>query len=183
LVHDNYMEGYSSPAATAGYTGTGVISDGYSSPPVTAFVIFQANEMVHTAGAGVAIANGHDVTAIANRVVSCGQDNSGAWFAVPSANAAFLWNAYNSMDFYNNTITGTSGGLVRPSPNNTPMIADIWAPESSLSLPGNSIGTNEFTDPCLSEGVLNLQGEDAERAFWTAKVSAENQLIGDQHFK
>jgi hypothetical protein len=28
---------------------------------------------------------------------------------------------------------------------------------------------------------LNIAAEDAERAYWAAKVSAANQQIGDQH--
>ncbi len=180
-VHDNYMEGYSSTVTPSGYSGAGVISDGPSSPAVTAFVVFQANEIVHAAGTGVAIASGHDITAAANRIVSCGQDSSGAWFAVPSANAIYLWNFYKNGKFYNNTITGNKGGLVRPSAKGTPMAADIWANAPDMSDPGNSVNNNDFTDPCLTPGGVNLQAEDNERAYWAEKVSAAGELIGDQH--
>ncbi|MGA7342612.1 MAG: hypothetical protein WBE72_08010 [Terracidiphilus sp.] len=183
-VHDNYMEGYSSPAAPAdGFTGVGVIADGGKDAPVTAFALFQDNEMVHTAGSGVSIDNGHDVTATGNRIVSCGQSSSDAWFAATFANAASIWDSYGSGPslFYNNTVTDTAGGLVRPNAEGNPVAADFWGSALSMTYPGNSASGNDFTNPCLSGETLNLAAEDAERAYWAAKVSAAAELIGDQH--
>jgi hypothetical protein len=181
-VHDNYIEGNSSPSAPTNYTGAGIIADG-SSHTVTAFATFENNEVVHTAGSGVAIANGHDVTASGNRVVSCGQDASGNWYAAPFANAVSIWDSYGSGPslFYNNTVTGSAGGLVRPSSSGAPSAADFWGSAASMSYPGNAAGNNDFTDPCFMGGQLNLAAEDAERAYWAAKVAAAEQQIGDQH--
>jgi hypothetical protein len=186
-VHDNYIEGNSSPSASDNYSGTGIIADGGSAAPVTAFALFENNDVVHTAGSGVVIANGHDVAAAGNRVVSCGQDASGTWLAMTYVNAASIWDAYDSGPslFYNNTVTATAGGLVRPNAKGNPMPADFWGSALSMTYPGNSASGNDFTNPCLStyasSGALNLAAEDAERAWWAAKVAAAGELIGDQH--
>jgi hypothetical protein len=182
-VHDNYIEGDSSPATPDNFDGVGIIADGGKDAPVTAFALFQDNEIVHTAGSGVSIDNGHDIAASGNRIVSCGQTSSGTWFAMTFANAASIWDSYGSGPalFYNNTVTTTAGGLVRPNTNGSPTAADFWASSLSMSYPGNSDAGNEFTNPCFSGKTLNLAAEDAERAYWAAKVSAANQQIGDQH--
>jgi plastocyanin len=182
-VHDNYIEGDSSPVNPTAFSGVGIIADGSETAPVTAFALFENNEIVHTAGSGVSIDNGHDITATGNRVVSCGQDSAGNWFAVPFANAVSIWDSYGLGPslFYNNTITDSAGGLVRPNSTGGPMAADSWGSALSMSYPGNSIGSNEFTNPCLANGQLNLAAEDAERAYWAAKVAAASEQIGDQH--
>lgn len=181
-VHDNYIQGSSSPAEPTFY-GVGIIADGSPTEPVTAFARFEDNQIVHTAGSGVSIDNGHDITAIGNRVVSCGQDASGNWYAANFANAASIWDGYGTGPtlFYNNSVSGTAGGLVRPNSESGPMIADFWADATSMTYPGNSVSENDFTDPCLSGGTLDLAAESAEAAYWTQKVSAANQVIGDQH--
>jgi hypothetical protein len=182
-VHDNYIEGNSSPSASANYTGAGIIADGGSRPPVTAFALFENNEVVHTAGSGVVIDNGHDVTAAGNRIVSCGQDAGGAWFAMSYANATSIWDFYKTGPslFYNNTITDSAGGLVRPNSQDNPMAANFWGSSLSMTYPGNASTGNDFTNPCLVDGKLNLAAEDAERAYWAQKVAAGGELIGDQH--
>jgi hypothetical protein len=182
-VHDNYIEGNSSPSAPTTYTGAGIIADGGSKAPVTAFASFENNEIVHTAGSGIAIDNGHDVTATGNRIVSCGQDASGAWFAMSYANAAAIWDFYKTGPslFYNNTVTDSAGGLVRPNAENNPVAADFWGSSLSMTYPGNASSGNDFTNPCLVNGKLNFAAEDAERAYWAQKVAAAGELIGDQH--
>ncbi len=182
-VHDNYIEGNSSPVSPTSFSGVAIIADGAKTAPVTAFARFENNEIVHTAGTGIAIANGHDIAVTGNRIVSCGQDASGQWFTAPFALGVYLWDAYGSGPslYYNNTITATAGGFVRPSSSGQPMAADSWASSLSVTYPGNSMSGNQFTDPCLANGRLNPAAEDAERAWWTAKVAAAGQLIGDQH--
>jgi hypothetical protein len=182
-VHDNYMEGDSSPATPTTFSGVGIIADGGKAAPVTAFALFENNEIVHTAGTGVAIANGHDITATGNRVVSCGQDASGNWFAMPFAQGLYIWDSYGSGPslFYNNTVTNSAGGLVRPNANRAPEVADFWGSATSMTYPGNATNGNDFTNPCLVNGQLNLAAEDAERAYWAAKVAAAEEQIGDQH--
>ncbi len=186
-VHDNYIEGNSSPSAPTNYTGAGIIADGGSAQPVTAFALFADNSVVHTAGSGVVISNGHDVTASGNRIVSCGQDAPGAWFAMTYANAASIWDEYQSGPalFFNDTVTASAGGLVIPNAQDKPVAADFWGSALSMTYPGNSASGNDFTDPCLSTyastGTLNLAAEDAERAYWIAKAAAAGELIGDQH--
>ena len=180
-AHDNYMEGFSS-TTTPSYSGSGLITDGDGSSPVTAFVLFDNNEIVHTAGSGVEVASGHDVTARANRVVSCGQNSSGDWFAMPFVNAEIMWNYTGSSQFYNNTIDSTSGGVIRPNTNGTPMVADTWVYPPDL-INNNSIINESFSDPCFVNGQINLAAEDAERSAWADKVASAGVLIGDQHSK
>ncbi len=178
-VHDNYMEGYSS-STTPIYTGNGLITDG-DSTNVSAYVLFQANQMVHTAGGGVAIASGHDVTAIANRVVSCGTDSLGHWYSRAGTAAVALWNFYGAPQFYNNTITQTAGGLVSPDSNGLPVVSDLFINPADAQDSSNSVSGNLFTDPCLVNGQMQLSAENAERVLWTIKVGANNVLLGDQH--
>ena len=175
-MHDNYLEGYSS-STTGAYTGNGLITDGDSSG-VTAFVIFQANEMVHTAGGGVALASGHDNSANANRVVSCGEDAQGNRYARNGVSAIAVWNYYGASNFTNNTITTTAGGLVSPDSHGNPIATDFST--VAVTAP-KSISGNLFTDPCLIGGVLNLAAEANERAFWTLKLGTHNVMLGDQH--
>jgi hypothetical protein len=181
-VHDNYMEGASSPAVTGHYTGTALITDGPgtggSSP--TAYVQFENNQVVATAGTGVGIAAGHDVSATGNRVVSCGMTSSGSWYAW-GANGVVIWNYYASTQFYNNTITTTAGGMVGPNSNNVPAAYDLWVNPPDKLDAGVSASGNEFTDPCLTTAGVNLQAEDNERTFWSSKIAAASELIGDQH--
>ena len=175
-VHDNYLEGYSS-STTGTYTGNGLITDGDSSG-ITAYVVFQANEMVHTAGGGVALASGHDNSAVANRVVSCGQDASGNWYSRAGVSAVTLWNYYGAANFDNNSITSTAGGIVSPDANGLPVVTD------SVTLGSDGSSTNSgnlFTDPCLVNGVLSLAAEDAERSFWANKLKTNSITLGDQH--
>ena len=179
-VHDNYAEGYSSPPSDL-YTGTGVIADGDGLNPQTAYLNINANEFVHNSGTGVAIASGHDVHATNNRVVSCGVDSLGNWYSAPFAQAVYLWNYNGTPGFYNNTITGTYGGLIRQDPNGDAMIADSWASPTDLVNVSNSIAATPFADPCMVNGSINFGAEDTERKFWAAKKLAAHQLIGDQH--
>ncbi len=178
-VHDNYMEGYSS-TTTASYTGVGLIADGDSSSPVTAFVNFDANQMVHTAGSGIEIAVGHDIHAVGNRVVSCGMSPGGQWYAMPFVNAVILWNDYSAPDFYANVVEGTTGGLVKPGNTGQPVTGDIYARTPDLNGTDEYMD-NDFTDPCLADGKINLGAEDVERAYWTAKLAAAHITLGDQH--
>src|SRR5579875_1032528 len=124
------MEGNSSPGV-AQYTGSGLIADGDSSEPETAYVTFARNEVVHTAGSGVEIAAGHDIQVTANRIVSCGMDK-GNWIAAPFVNAIVVWNDYGVPHFDNIVVQGTVGGMLRPNTNGAPMVADIWTRTTDL---------------------------------------------------
>ena len=181
-VHDNYIEGSSSPAVNGDYTGTALITDGPTTNGAqpTAFVLFEANQVVATAGSGVGIAAGHDIEATANRIVSCGVTSAGAWYAW-GASAVVIWNYYASSQFYNNTITGTAGGMVGPGKNDTPKAYDVWIGNPNTLSSSDSVTSNDFSDPCLARGSVSLQAEDDERAYWTAKIAANGELIGDQH--
>lgn len=182
VVHDNYMEGSSSPVINGHYTGTALITDGSASNGAspTAFVQFNANQVVATAGTGVGIAAGHDISATGNRIVSCGITTAGSWYAW-GANAIVIWNYYKSADFYNNTITGTDGGMVGPNSNDQAAVFDVWANAPDMLDPGNSVTGNDFTDPCMSSSGINLQAENAERTYWATKIAQADEVIGDQH--
>ena len=172
------MEGYSS-TTTASYTGAGLITDGDGNAPETAFVEFTSNQIVHTAGSGIAIAAGHDIVAKNNRVVSCGLDADGNWFAMPFVNAVNVWNYYQAPQFGNITVKGTGGGMLRPSASGQPLAVDLWAQATDLNST-DSVSDNAFTDPCLLNGQLNLQAEDDEREAWASKVAASGITPGDQ---
>jgi hypothetical protein len=175
-IHDNYVEGNSSPAK-ATYSGNGIIADGDVTGN-TAYVLIQANEVVHTAGSGIAIATGHDNTVKGNRVVSCGKDSLGNTYAQYSVSAVGLVNYYKVPNFYNNTITTTAGGMVEVTQKGALVVNDVYAGTIDST---DTISNNNFTDPCMINGVLNVAAEDQERAYWAAKLSANSILLGDQH--
>ena len=181
-IHDNYLQGISSPANVSNdYTGSGIDMDGASNDMQTAtgFVAIYNNQIVHTANVGIGINSGHDISANNNSIVSCGKDSSGSWIATNYAVGISLWNAHNSSVFFNNSISGTSGGLVRPDRSESPSIADIWTPNASESL-NVIVGVNNFTDPCMVNDAQTTNPESNAFTQWTAKVSAATQMIGVQ---
>jgi hypothetical protein len=177
-IHDNYLQGAFSTGA-ASYTGGGIITDGASDSLQTAtgFVQIENNQVVHTANYGVSIDAGHDVMASNNRVVSCGKNAAGAWIAMNYSQAAILWNDFKSSQFFNNSISGTAGGLVRPGTSGNPMVADLWDPGVSEG-PNNTVSDNAFTDPCIAEDDNSLEPEYAEKALWETKLASASQTVG-----
>jgi hypothetical protein len=175
-IHDNYMEGNSSPAKPT-YSGNGIIADGDVTGQ-TGYILFQDNEIVHTQGGGVAIANGHDITAQGNRIVSCGKDSLGNMYTQVGPSAIGLVNYYNASGFYNNTINTTAGGMVSLDSAGNLVVNDIYAATIDAT---DTITNNNFTDPCFKAGVLNTSAEDDERAFWANKLSTNSIVLGDQH--
>lgn len=178
-VHDNYLEGYSSTTSPQ-YTGVGIITDGDGKLPDTANVVIASNEMVHAAGSGIEIATGSNIAVTQNRVVSCGVDSAGNWIAMPFVNAIVVWNYYGSLAMVNDTVQGTFGGMVRPSDTGAPEVADIWSRSSDLNAT-DTLGPNQFTDPCLVNGQLNLNAEATERAYWQTKLKAARISPGTMH--
>lgn len=181
-LHDNYMEGASSPSNPTDYSGVGIITDGTTANgnQPTAYVLFENNQIVATAGGGVAIAAGHDIQGKNNRIVSCGVTVGGSWYA-HTAVGAYIWNYYSSSAFYNNSITSTAGGMVNPSASDAAIAHDLWVNPTDASLPGISATGNDFTDPCITSDGIDLQAEANERTLWEQKVASSAQLIGDQH--
>ena len=179
-VHDNYLQGYSS-STTPRYTGNGLIADGDASSLVTAYVLFQSNQMVHTAGGGIGIGNGHNITARNNRVVSCGQDANGVWYAMPTATAIAIWNYYKAPNFYSNVITSTGGGMVVPVAQGTFAASNTFTNAVDTQDTSNSIAGNHFTDPCMVKGAINLAAETAEWSSWQTKLQTNGEILGDQH--
>ena len=91
----------------------------------------------------------------------------------------YMWNIAAEPHFFNNQMTGNSGGLVRPNASGQPMIADLWAPSSIAS--SNDLATpNEWDNPCWSGGKVNLQAETLEFAAWQQRVLTAEVLIGNQ---
>ena len=71
--------------------------------------------------------------------------------------------------------------MVGPGTNKTPMAYDVWIGDPGTLSPSDSASSNEFSDPCLAGGTINLQAEDNERAYWATKIAANGELVGDQH--
>jgi hypothetical protein len=181
LVHDNYLEGAFAAGQTTTYTGGGIQFDGDSSDSSIAngFIKVSENTVVHTAGFGISIAAGHDITVTRNRIVSCGKDRTGKWIARPDSTALGMWNYYQTTQYFNNYMVDNSGGLIRPDDRENPVPGDVSAPSASKEL-NNVIGTNIFEQPCLSNEKL-LAAEAAEKTRWLASVSVAGEAIGDQH--
>ncbi len=181
-IHDNYLQGIFSTGSTV-YTGDGITMEGDSPllAKTTGFVRVANNQIVMTANAGMAIAYGHDIAMVDNRIVSCGIDASGKRYGGPSGNAVDLWNATGSSVFFNNSVTGTTGGLVRPTATGQPMISDLWQPGASSANNDTAEG-NDFDDPCWTGGqVLSNSAELTERVNWDHKLQQAGQVLGDTH--
>ncbi len=173
-LHDNYVEGLPGP------TSGGFTIDGDGQSPISQWVLVDKNMVVHVANGGYGIDDGANNRVENNRVVSCGQNSDGSWMANSSAQGEVLWNFYGDSAFANNTISGQSGGLVRPNGNAAYQIADSWAYPPSVTN-GNTLGPDNFTDPCIVNGAVNLAAENTERNTWAGKVAAAGQVLGDQH--
>lgn len=182
IVHDNYLEGAFAAGQTTAYTGGGIQFDGDSSDPSTAtgFIKILANTIVHTAGFGISIGAGHDITVTQNRIVSCGRDPSGKWIARSDSAALGMWNYYKTTQYFNNYIADNSGGLLRPDAHGNAVPGDVDAPSMSYKL-NNVVGKNIFEQPCLKNGEGTLAAEAEERTRWLDSVSVAGELIGDQH--
>ncbi|SEG66427.1 hypothetical protein SAMN05421819_4125 [Bryocella elongata] len=183
-IHDNYLEGaFSTGTSGYDYTGGGIMNEGIdpSFALTNAFVTITNNVVVHTANYGIGLAYGHDITETNNRVVSCGVDSNGVWYEGLSGIAFGIAN-FTSPYFYNNHISGATGGLVRPATvGGAPLGADYWAP--SLSTANNNTMTGSaFDDPCwTSPTTVSNQAEIVERTKWNAKVLQAQQVLGDTH--
>lgn len=182
LVHDNYLEGAFATGQTTTYTGGGIQFDGDSSDPSTAtgFIKIYDNTLVHTAGFGISIGAGHDITVTRNRIVSCGKDRTGKWIARPDSTALGMWNYYRTTQYFNNYMADNSGGLIRPDTHGSPVPGDVDAPSVSPTL-NNVVGKNSFDQPCLDTEKVTLVAESEERTRWLAAVPAAGESIGDQH--
>ena len=178
-VHDNYVEGASSPPPS-GYTGSCGIVDG-TSTQLSAYTLWTNNLCVGGSGVGWAISNGHDNSMTNGRVVSCGHDAAGNWIMATFAQGVYIGNDYGqtTSTFLNNTMSGMSGGLLRPAGDGSILTTNSYK-DSGLPASNTITGSN-FTNPCLVSGQVSLAAEAAERTAWAAKVATAGQTIGDQH--
>ena len=124
------------------------------------------------------IANGHDTGARNNRVVSCGKNADGSWYARKQVTAVSLWNYYSAPEFRDNVITSTAGGMVVPDNSGNAIASNTYADPNNLSS-SNNVSGNVFTNPCLVGGTISLTAEANERAVWAAKLSASGILPGN----
>lgn len=69
---------------------------------------------------------------------------SGNWYAF-GAPALAMWSYCKTPGFYNNTITGTFGGMVGPGPNHEQRDIDAWRGQGAYSNSSNVIRDNRFT--------------------------------------
>ena len=182
VVHDNYLQGAFAEGQTTWYTGGGIQMDGASEDPMTAtgFVQISHNRIVQTANYGISIGAGHDITVTDNRIVSCGKDSTGRWLASQGGSALILWNYYQTSQFYNNSISSNSGGLVRQDANGQPENSEMYVPSVSATL-HNVVSNNPFEHPCWVNGLLSQAAEAAERVSWNIQVRESGEMLGDQH--
>lgn len=178
-LHDNYIQGAFATGLTTSYTGGGIQFDGSSNSPATAngFVDVANNIIVKTANFGISIGAGHDINVHGNRVVSCGQDGQGNWINF-TGYAYGMWNFYNTQQYYNNQITGNTGGAVTVQ-NGKPVEADFDIPSISQTL-NDTVSGNQLDQPCWVNGVLSQAAEATALSAWQAKVASAGMVLGAQ---
>ncbi|WP_263415281.1 right-handed parallel beta-helix repeat-containing protein [Terriglobus albidus] len=179
-VHDNYIEGALAPGLSTWYTGGGIQFDGDTNDPSLAngFIDVAKNVVVRSAGFGISVAAGHDITVHNNRVVSCGQDGQGNWLNFMGA-AYGMWNYYKTHQYYNNKITANTGGLI-VAKGGTPVDSDFNIPSVSDEL-ANSVSGNSLDHPCWVNGALSQSAEAVERNAWQQRVLDAGVSLGDRH--
>jgi hypothetical protein len=181
-IHDNYLEGAIATGQTTPYTGTGIQTDGdFDDPSIaTGFLQVFNNTVVHLAGSGISIGAGHDISMTGNRIVSCGKDTAGNWITQQGSTALSMLNYYHTNQYFNNSMTNNSGGLVTPDESGKPIPGDSWVPSTSESF-HNVVSSNVFEQPCLANSDINLNAELAERARWVKAAAQAGERLGDQH--
>ena len=181
-VHDNYIQGAFATGLTTWYTGAGIQIDGSSSTDpslATAFVTLSNNTVVHSAGSGISIAAGHDITVESNRVVSCGVDANRNWIDYYGS-AYVMWNYYQQPDYSNNQISGNTGGMLIAGTQGLPQVSNFDLRSLSTTLL-DTASNNNMDKPCLAGGKINTAAEGAEWTAWQARVASHSELLGDQH--
>lgn len=180
-IHDNYLDGAYASGQTTGYTGSGLQTDGPSDDPATGtgFLEIYRNVIVHSAGLGLSVDAGHNISLTNNRVVSCGYDSNGKRLT-SNGYAYSMWNFYKTHQFHDNTIQGNSGGLIQVSKDGKPINSDFWGPSVSDSLV-NVLSDNNMDHPCWLKGILSQAPEAAEFAAWRHKVSAAGKVLGNAY--
>lgn len=179
-IHDNYLEGAFATGLTTGYTGGGIQMDGGANDAAHAngYILITENYIIRTANFGVSIAAGHDISALNNRVVSCGQDGKGNWLNFMGV-AFGMWNYYNTTQYYKNLISGNTGGLITLD-KGKPVNSDFYTQSVSATL-HNVISGNPLEHPCWVNGVLSQSPEAVELPAWEARVASANLILGDRH--
>jgi hypothetical protein len=155
--------------------------DGSTSDPAkaTGYISIYNNVVVKTENFGIAIAAGHDISIVNNRVVSCDQDASGNWMS-RNGYAYGMWDYYNVHLMYNNVVSGNSGGLILPDAQGKPINSDFYTPAASPLLE-NTVVKNAMDHPCWIGGVLSQAAESVERTAWDGRVSQSGEFLGDLH--
>jgi hypothetical protein len=181
-VHDNYLQGAFGAGETYAFTGGGIQMDGDSNDPAqaTGFIGVNNNAIVQTAGYGISVGAGHDISVRSNRIVSCGKDADGNWLAGQSGSALGMWNYYNSNQYYNNLISDNSGGIIVQDPNGQPIDSDYYIPSVSVAL-HDVVSDNLMDHPCWVNGTLSQAAEANERTSWDQRVKDSATVLGDQH--
>jgi hypothetical protein len=181
-VHDNYLQGAFGAGETHAFTGGGIQMDGDSNDPAqaTGFIEVSNNAIVQTAGYGISIGAGHDISVRSNRIVSCGKDSNGTWLAGQNGSALGMWNYYNTNQYYNNLISGNSGGIIVQDANGQPINSDYYIPSVSVAL-NDVVIDNSMDHPCWVNGTLSQAAEANERTSWEQRVKDSGIVLGDQH--
>jgi len=115
-----------------------------------------------------------------NRVVSCGKNGNGSWYARSQVTSISLWNYYASPTFYRNVITGTTGGTVTPDATGLPVASDVFVNAPDLADASNQISGNAFEDPCLAAGEVDTSLDSAEHAAWSIRLIANGKSLGNE---
>ena len=171
-VHDNFVRGaYPYPATAAGFTGSGMTTDGDGGTLSLAAGYIEAsnNQFVSTCNAAMNIAAGHDVYYHDNRLVTSGLLPDGTRLNATYAGTA-VFNYYNqpASVFFNNRIANNTIGYVKWG-------ASSPYPDRQDLSPGacaTCTGTNSLPNP------ITVATEDNEYALWQQKLAQNGVTVG-----
>ncbi|NML67709.1 T9SS type A sorting domain-containing protein [Hymenobacter sp. RP-2-7] len=172
-VHDNFVRGgYPVPATAAGYTGSGLTTDGDANTAATASAYLEAdhNQFVGVGNAAMNIAAGHDIYYHDNRLVSSGLLPNGQRFYAGFTGIG-VFNYYQQLAsvFFNQRVENNTIGYVRwgghdPYDDRQDLAPDACAPCAATTI--------HLPNP------ITLDTENQEWLSWLAKVQQNNVTLG-----
>ena len=172
-VHDNFVRGgYPIPATAAGFTGSGLTTDGDANTASTASAYLEAdhNQFVGVGNGAMNIAAGHDIYYHDNRLVSSGLLPDGRRFAA-SFSGIGVFNYYQQLTsvFFNQRVENNTIGYVRWGGHDPYDDRQDLAPNACAPCAATTI---HLPSP------ITLDTENQEWQSWLAKVQQNNVTLG-----